>query len=172
MLLIHHKGIHVSLDLDTTNFTGDVDHDSSLPYVKGLVGGAVAGIDSLGKVQLADGDPAAGKLPLGFIVNDASGYFMLNKPAVASKEVAITHSPCMISTDQVKAGQAFTIGQKVFCGTGADAGKVVNAAPAATAKAIGIALSDFVAQGSVQSGSLSVAPGVAMLKILVGSIAD
>jgi hypothetical protein len=172
MLLIHHKGIHVSLPLDTTNFTGDVEADSKLPYVTGLVGGALAAIDANGVVQLADGDPAKSLLPLGFLVNDAAGYFFMNKPAIAGKEVAITHSPCMISTDQVKTGQTFTPGQKVYCGTGADAGKVVNAAPAATARPIGIALTDFVAQGDVMSGSLSVAPGVPMLKILVGSIAD
>lgn len=172
MLLIHHKGIHVSLDLDTTNFTGDVEQDSKLPYVQGLVGGKLAGINSSGKVVLADGDPANGKLPIGFIVNDAAGLFFMNKPAIASKEVAVTHSPCMVSTDQVKSGQSFTPGQKVYCGTGADAGLVVNAAPAVTARPIGIALTDVVAQGSVTTGSLSVAPGVPMIKILVGSIAD
>lgn len=172
MLLIHHKGIHVSLDLDTTGFTGDVEHDSALPYVQGLIGGRLAAINSTGNAVLADGDPAVNKHPLGFIINDAAGAFFMNKPTIASKEVAITHSPCMISTDQVKTGQSFTPGQKVYCGTGADAGLVVNAAPAATSRPIGIALTDFVAQGAVSTGSLSVAPGVPMLKILVGSIAD
>lgn len=172
MLLIHHKGIHISLPLDTTSFNGDVEHDSKLTYIQNLAAGCVAGIATTGKVQLADGDPSANILPLGFIVNDAAGFFFMNKPAVASKELAITHSPCMISTDKVKAGQSFTPGQKVYCGTGADAGLVVNTAPAGTARPLGIALSDVVAQGSVTSGSLSVAPGVPMLKILVGSIAD
>jgi len=172
MLLIHHKGIHISLSLDTTNFTGDVEQDSKLAYVQGLESGKMAGIDVNGKIQLADGDPAAAKLPLGFIINDAAGYFFMNKPAVAGKEVAITATPCMISTDKVKAGQVFAIGQKVYCGTGADADLLVAAAPVVGSKAIGVALSEFVAQGDVMSGSLSVAPGTPMLKVLVGSIAD
>lgn len=172
MLLIHHKGIHISLSLDTTNFTGDTEHDADLAYVKSLQGGKMAGINAAGTVQLADGDPAAGIHPIGFLVNDAAGSFFMNKPAIASKEVAVTFSPCMISTDKVKSGETFAVGQKVYCGTGADAGLIVSAAPAVTSKAIGIALSEFAAQGSVQTGSLSVAPGVAMLKILVGAIAD
>lgn len=172
MLLIHHKGIHISLPLDTSAFTGDVETDSKLAYVTGLEAGKMAAVDSNGKIQLADGIPANALLPLGFIINDAAGYFFMNKPALAGKEVAITHSPCMISTDKVKTGETFTIGQKVYCGTGGDAGLLVATAPDGTSKAIGIALSEFVAQGDVMSGSLSVAPGVPMLKVLVGSIAD
>ena len=172
MLLIHHKGIHVSLDLDTTSFTGDVEHDAALTYVTGLTAGRMAGIASTGKVQLGDGDPANGLHALGFIVNDAKGAFFMNKPAIASKEVAITFSPCMISTDQVPSGFSCTIGQKLYCGTGANVGLVVASAPAGTSRPIGIAMSDLTAQGDVTSGSLSIAPGVPMVKILVGAIAD
>ena len=61
MLLIHHKGIHI-FSLDTTNFTGDVEEDGK-QHVLGLEAGKMAGVDANGKIQLADGDPAAAKLP-------------------------------------------------------------------------------------------------------------
>lgn len=171
MLLIHHKGIHISLDLDTTNFTGDVDHDSKLTYVQGLKGGRVAALSSTGKVVLADGLAASALFPLGFIVNDASGYFMMNTPALASKEVAVTFSPCVISTDQFDATKVYVPGQKLYADTGANVGLVTNVAPAG-AKAIGIAMSAAAAGSGVDSGSLSIAPGVPMIKILVGANND
>jgi hypothetical protein len=171
MLLIHHKGIHISLDLNTAGFNGDVDHDANLSYVQGLKAGRVATVDNTGKVILADGLAASAKFPMGFIVNDAAGYFMMNKPAIASKEVAITFSPCVISTDQFDATKVYTPGEKLYVDTGANVGLITNVPPAG-AKAIGIALSAAAAGSGVESGSLSIAPGVPMLKIAVGSIND
>ncbi len=138
MLSILHKGLHVSLDLDTAAFTGDVDVDSQLPYVKGLVAGKMAAIDSNGKIALADGAAAAGLMPIGFVVQDAAGYFMLNKPAIASKMVAVTFSNCVVVTDQIDTSLTFVPGQLLYCGTGAKAGLVTNV-PATGALPIGVA---------------------------------
>lgn len=156
MLSILHKGLHISLDLDTSAFTGDVDVDSQLAYVKGLVAGKMAAIDSNGKIQLADGAAAAGLVPLGFIVQDAAGYFMLNKPAIASKQVAITFSNCVVITDQIDTSLTFTPGEALYCGTGAKAGLITNV-PATGAVAIGVA-------GSAASAA---AP---QLKVLVSAL--
>ena len=140
MLSILHKGIHISLDIDTTNFTGDVEADSNLAYIQGLKAGRVAALDALGKVCLADGVLANALAPIGFIVNDAAGYFMLNKPAIASKECAVTFSPCVVITDQIDTTQNFVPGQKLYAGTAAKLGLVTNQ-PGAGAVAIGIAKS-------------------------------
>ncbi|MFA5071246.1 MAG: hypothetical protein WC511_02635 [Candidatus Pacearchaeota archaeon] len=167
MLLIHHKGIHINLDLDTTDFNGDLDHDSQLTYVQGLKAGRVAALDANGKVVLADGLAASAKAPIGFIVNDAAGYFMMNKPAIASKISPVTFSPCVISTTEFDATKTYTAGQKLYVDTGANVGLVTNVAPVG-AKAIGISLGAAAAGSGVESGSLSIAPGVMMLKIATG----
>jgi len=101
MLKILHKGLQVNLDLDTSGFTGDVQQDSALPYILSLVGGKQVGVDVGGKVQLADGLPASLVEPLGFLINDAAGYFFENKPALASLKVAVCVGPMIGITDQI-----------------------------------------------------------------------
>ena len=138
MLQILHKGIHINLDLDTTSWTGDVDHDSNLQYMKDLVAGKLVALDTNGKIQLADGDPTHNLPAIGFNVLDASGYFMQNKPAVAAKILGVTGSPCVVITDQIDTALQFLPGQELYCGTTGKLGLVTNV-PAANAPIIGIA---------------------------------
>lgn len=139
MFQIQYKGMAVNLDLDTTNFTGDTEHDAALSYVTRLVAGKIVALDSNGKVQIADGDPANELLPVGFLMQDAAGYFMQNKPAIAGKKVAATFGVYGLLTDQIDTALTFAPGQLLYCGTGAKAGLVTNVKPAATALSIGVA---------------------------------
>lgn len=138
MLKILHKGIHINLDLDTTSWTGDVDHDSNLTYMTDMNAGKLVALDTNGKLQLADGDPTHNLQPIGFNVLDAAGYFMQNKPAVAAKMLGVTGSPCVVITDQIDTALSFLPGQKLYCGTTGKLGLVTNV-PASGAKCIGIA---------------------------------
>jgi hypothetical protein len=137
-LKIFNKGIQISLALDQTAWTGNIDTDSAL--LASFVGGKIVGVNGVnGFVALGDGAAAGTVQPLGFLVNDASGYFYENKPALASGMVAVTHGNCVVSTDQLKAGVTFVAGDLVYCGSGADAGLVVKVAPTG-ATPIGVAL--------------------------------
>lgn len=141
MLQILHKGIQANLDLDNSSFTGVLEDDLQLAYITGLLGGRIVGLDSNGKVQLADGLPASSLEPIGFLINDAGGYFFENKPAMASLKVAITFGNCVIITDQIETGETFAPGDKLYCGTvgvGDGIGLVTKTA-AAGATLLGIA---------------------------------
>lgn len=137
MLKILHKGIQANLDLDKTTLTGDLEADAQSAYVQSLVGGKLVGVDANG-VQLADGADLAATT-LGFLVNDAAGYFFENKPALASGKVAATLGNCVVITDQIDTALTFAAGEKLYAGTGANVGKVTNVEPAVGAAVIGIA---------------------------------
>jgi len=137
MLRILHKGIQASFDLDQTGLTGDTEADSKLAYIQSLKGGRLAAIGANG-VKLADG---ATDTPLGFIINDAEGYFYENKPALASGKVPLTVGDQIVVTDQIDTSEVFAKGDKLYAGTGAKVGLVTKTAPAAGAKVIGIATS-------------------------------
>lgn len=141
MLQILHKGIQISLDLDTTDFNGNAEHDAALAYIQGLDGGMFAGVDADGYAQLADGDPAGDVTPVGFLINDAAGYFFENKPALASKMVAVTFGNCVVITDQIDTALTFAPKDLLYVGTGAKVGLITNVAPDAASRCIGIALS-------------------------------
>ena len=140
MLQILHKGLQISLDLDTTDFTGVAETDAALTYIQNLDAGCVAGYDTDGYAQLADGAIANEILPLGFIINDAAGYFFENKPAIASKKIGITFGNCIIVTNKIDTALTFTPGQKLYCGTSTKIGLVTNVAPT-NARCIGISMS-------------------------------
>jgi len=145
-LQILHKGQQISLAIDTSGFTGDPATDSA--SLSAYVGGKVAGVNSAtGFAALADGAAAGTVYPIGFIINDASGYFYENMPAVASGMIAVTHGNCVVVTDQLKSGITFTAGEVVYCGTGADAGLITNVAPTG-ATPLGIALSGASGAGA------------------------
>lgn len=111
MLKILHKGIQVNLDLDTTGFTGDVEADTALVAAMGLEAGCLVGINATGKCELSDG-LAAAPYVLGFLVNDAVGYFYENKPALASNKLAVTLGNCVVITNKTIAG--VTAGDKLY----------------------------------------------------------
>lgn len=138
MLKILGKGNQISLDLDTTAFTGDVAHDSALAGVTELVGGRVVGLTAGGKVQLCDGAVTTTQ-HVGFLINDAAGYFFENKPAIASGLVSTTFGNCIVVTDQIDTSKTFAAGQKLYAGTGAVKGLLTNVAPDAAAAVVGIA---------------------------------
>jgi len=141
MLEIRHRGINVNLDIDQTGMTGDYEADAALAYVVGLKAGRVAGLDSNGKVQLADGSADSAsvqQLPVGFIINDAAGYFYENKPALASKIVPVIMGNCVIVTDQIDTDQTFVPNEPLYVGTGAKAGLVTNV-PSTSGYIIGVA---------------------------------
>lgn len=139
MLKILHKGIHYNAPLDRTGFTGDVSVDASLSSVTSLVSGALATLSSEG-VGLADG--GAGDAFAGFVINDAAGYFMENKPALASGLLPLSIGPQVVVTDQIVTSETFSIGDKLYLGSGSNKGKVTKSAPTgatANTQSIGIA---------------------------------
>ncbi len=147
MLKIQHKGIQASIDLNQTGFTGDVAEDSKLAYVQSLKAGRLIAVTPDG-AALADGDPAEDATAIGFLINDAEGYFYENKPALASGKVAITVGNCVVVTDQIDTAETFAPGDALYAGTGAKAGLVTktpitdaNTAPTVVSRQIGIALS-------------------------------
>lgn len=140
MLQILHKGLQISLNLDTTSFTGDVETDAALAYIQGLDAGRIAGYDTDGYAQLADGAIANSIRPLGFIINDAAGNFFENKPAIASKMIGITFGNCVIITDQIDTALTFDEGDPIYCGTTTKVGLVTNVQPT-NARLLGIAMS-------------------------------
>ena len=139
MFQIQYKGMAINLDLDTTDFTGDVEHDAALSYVTSLVAGKLVALDSDGKVQIADGDPAEELLPVGFLMTNIAGDFMQNKPGIASQKAACTFGVYGLLTDQIDTALTFAPGELLYCGTGAKAGLVTNVAPDAASPVIGIA---------------------------------
>jgi hypothetical protein len=154
MLQILYKGINFNAPLDTTGFTGNVATDSQLPSVTALVGGRLATLHATG-VALADA--AAGDEFAGFIINDASGYYFENVPALASGLVPLSVGPQGVITDQIVASDTFAVGDKLYLGSGANKGlvtKVLPVAGGANTKVIGIA-------GSTASAS---APQLTILK--------
>jgi hypothetical protein len=141
MLKIMHDGIHANLDIDTTNFNGDVEHDSQLAEVTVLVAGVLAAVEAVnGYVVLADGALASALHPIGFVINDAAGYFYMNKPAIASKKVPVLCGNAVLITDKIDTALTFAPGELLYAGTGAKIGLVTNVQPL-NGFVIGIALS-------------------------------
>jgi hypothetical protein len=126
MLKILYKGINFNAPLDTTGFTGDTSVDSQLPSVTALKSGRLATLHSTG-VALADA--AAGDVFNGFIINDASGYYFENVPALASGQVPLSVGPQGVITDQIVATDSFVVGDKLYIGSGANEGLVTKVIP-------------------------------------------
>lgn len=142
MLKILHKGNQISLDIDPALMDLDVNAFQKNATVLSFVGGKVVGYDiSTGVVGLADGAAAGDCDAVGFLINDLSGYFYENKPGLASGKVGVTFGNCVVITDQIAPGKTFQKGQKLYVGTGAEAGLITNVAPTG-AREIGRALSD------------------------------
>jgi hypothetical protein len=141
MLKILHKGIQANLDLDTSGFSGVIEDDQQSDYIQGLAGGRIVALDSDGKAQLADGLPGETLEPIGFLINDAAGYYFENVPALASLKVAVTFGNCVIITDQIETGDTFAPGNLVYCGTTGvgDGVGLVSKVQAAGATLLGIA---------------------------------
>lgn len=140
MLKILHKGHQISLDQDQTGFTGVVATDTALTVVTKMKAGRVAAIKSDGTATLADGAIANNLDPIGFIINDAAGYFFENVPAIASGKIAVTFGPCVIITDQILTSETFQPGDKLYCGSSGNVGLITKTQPT-NARLLGIALS-------------------------------
>jgi hypothetical protein len=136
MLKILHSGLQPSFDLYTTGFSGVVSEDVKLPYIQGLKAGRLYGIDTNGKVKLANGDTLK---PMGFIVVDAEGGFFENVPALASGKIAGTYGDAVIITDQIVVAETFAPGDAVYAGFGANAGLVTKTPESADSPSIGTA---------------------------------
>lgn len=141
MLKILHKGLQISLDQDQTGFTGVIATDVALAVVTKMKAGRIAALTSGGLATLADGAVGNGLEPLGFIINDAAGYFFENVPAVASGKIAITFGPCVIISDQILTSETFAPGDKLYSGTSGNVGLITKTSAGGTARLIGIALS-------------------------------
>lgn len=111
MLKIKYKGISYNAPLDETTLEGKSIKEQALSaYIQGLKAGRLVKMGEKG-VALATADSK----PLGFLVNDADGYFYENKPALASRKVAVLYGDCIVETDQLvegtyKAGDLLYIG--------------------------------------------------------------
>lgn len=140
MLQILHKGLQISLNLDVSSFTGNIETDAALSYIQGLDAGCLAGYDTDGYAQLADGAVANAIRPIGFIINDAAGNFFENKPALASKKIAVTLGNCVVISNKIDTAITFDEGDPVYCGTSTKVGLLTNVAPTG-ARLLGIAMS-------------------------------
>jgi hypothetical protein len=139
-LQILQKGIQSSIPMDQTGFTGVIATDVALAVVTKMVAGRLAAINtSTGLATLADGTTTNNLEPIGFIINNAAGYFFENVPAYASDLIAVTMGPCVVITDQISPSITFAPGQKVYCDTGSNVGLITNAPGGTGARLIGIA---------------------------------
>ncbi|CAK0772440.1 hypothetical protein CCP3SC15_4570002 [Gammaproteobacteria bacterium] len=140
MLKILGRGNQFGLDLPSANLTGVVEKDIQLSEIKALKAGRFLAIDQTTKqATLADGDETLGKIPLGFIVNDAVGLFFENTPALASMQVPFTFGNCIVISDQIASGVTILASQLLYCGTGAQAGMITNVPPS-NSREIGISM--------------------------------
>lgn len=137
MLKILHKGFQANLPLDPAALTGDVEADSASAYIQGLKGGRLVTVVKHG-VNLCDGETEE---IIGFLVNDAAGYFYENKPALASGLVAVSVGNQLVVTDQIDTTETFGAGDKLYAGKGAKAGLITKTQPAAGVAAYALALS-------------------------------
>lgn len=140
MLKILHKGLQISLDQDQTGFTGVIATDVQLTVVQKMKAGRIAALTSGGLATLADGVVANGLEPIGFIINDAAGYFFENVPAVASGKIAVTFGPCVVISDQILTSETFAPGDKLYAGTSGNVG-LITKTQNGSARLLGIALS-------------------------------
>jgi hypothetical protein len=148
-LIIKHKGIQFNAQLDQTGFTSDVNYNAQLPSVTGLVSGCAVAIGPNG-VHLADA--AAGDVFAGFIINDAAGYFMENKPALASGIVPISLGNQVVATDRILTTDVFNPGDKVYLGSGGNKGLLTKEVPVAgNITPVGIAASSASAAAPLLS---------------------
>jgi hypothetical protein len=140
-LQILQKGTQISLDMDQTGFTGDITSDSQLPVVTKMVAGRLVAIGPTG-ATLADGQSTGtGLEPVGWIINDAAGYFFENKPAFASGKIGVVMGPAMLVSDQIDTTKTFNLGDRLYAGTGAALGLLTNAPGTTGARLLGIAAS-------------------------------
>jgi len=156
-LQILHKGLQLSIPQDQTGFTGNLQTDLALAVVTKMVAGRVVGINvdttngAAGYAGLADGVIATTKTTaIGFLINDAAGYFFENPAAYASGMVAVLEGPAMVITDQWTPGQTFTPGKQVYVDTGSNVGLVTATGTAGTDFIIGIAMNSPAAGGNLQ----------------------
>ena len=119
--------------LDPSKLTGDIAKDANSDYVKSLVGGKLACIGSDGFIKLAESSDVVE----GFIVNDASGYFMENTPALASGIVTVLCGGGVVLSDQVVEDDIKS-GDKLYAGTGDNKGLLTKSG-AEGAAVIGVA---------------------------------
>lgn len=129
MLAFQHKGRTVNMPLNVSGLTGDAVVDSASTYIQGLVAGRVVALTSTG-IALADSVVVTPMQPLGFLLNDAAGYFYENKPALASGLVSVTRGPeNVVITDQIDTTLTFAVGDLLYVSTGAKAGLITNVKP-------------------------------------------
>ena len=120
---------------------------ATLP-LESLKAGKLVGVDSNGKVALADGLTVKA---IGFVVVDASANPVDNYPAVASKKLAVTLGDCVVETDQIEASVNITAGQLVYASaTASNVGTLTNVQPTGSGdevgSPIGVALTSCTAQ--------------------------
>lgn len=127
MIKILHRGIQINLDLDTTNFTGVATEDNQIAYLKSLKAGKMVGVNTNGKVALADNKNVT---PLGWICVDASANPLENYPSVGSEKLAVAFGDCVIETDQLESGITFAAGDLVYASaTPSSEGMITNVQP-------------------------------------------
>jgi len=139
MLKILHKAIQNSVDLDTTQLTGNLAADTTSAYIQSLKAGVYVKYNAAGGIEPADGAVDADNI-LGPLINDADGYFYENKPALASNKAAVVYGGSVLSNDRIAANITIAKGDLLYIGTGADVGKLTNVA-SATKFVVGTALS-------------------------------
>ena len=123
-----------TLPLDPSKLTGDLSTDRASDYIRGLRAGRLVTIDTNGYVTLAED----GALFYAVLVNDAFGGEFENVPALASGHVAALIHGCVIETDEV-VEDSIVPGDKLYIGTGTNAGMLTKTAPATDSKPVAVA---------------------------------
>ena len=123
------------------NFTGDPDTDRKL--MEGYISGSPVTLVGDLTIDIADG---ATDHVAGLLVYDGAGTSPLDGIGGADQAGVLTYvyglPTVKVPTRVLKAGSAFAINAKVYAGTGADKGKLVDVAPSADATVIGTVISN------------------------------
>lgn len=121
-------------ELNPALLTGDAFADAARPEILALKAGIMITVDTNGYVVPCDG---ASQLGLGVVINDAAGYPLENKPALASGKVPALTGGSVCETDVIV--DVVVAGDKLYCGTGDNKGKLTKTAPVEGAEVVAIA---------------------------------
>lgn len=115
--------------------TGDAFVDAAKPQIQALKAGVIITVDSNGYVTVCDG---ATQVALGVVINDAAGYPLENKPAIASGKVPALSGGSVCITDMIVDADVVA-GNKLYCGTGENKGMLTKTAPVEGASHVAVA---------------------------------
>ncbi len=140
MINILHSGIRTSMPIkDIGTFNGFYDPNKLLAttYLLSLVDGKIVSVDTDGTMKLADG---ATDTPFGMIVRGFTEFDLGSNTTAGDQGIDVMVGTAIVIIDQI-AAVTIAEGDKLYVGTGANAGLITNVSPGANAVVLGIAIS-------------------------------